>query len=69
MEKIKYNKYILKNNEKKDIEKRRPAHVSAVLYESPEKLMGVFNESVMVKMELEVTMDVCGERLWASRAC
>ena len=26
--------------------------------------MGVFNESIMVKMEFEVTMDVWGERLF-----
>ena len=27
--------------------------------------MGVFNESIMVKMEFEVTMGVYGERPWA----
>ena len=25
------------------------------------KIMGVFNESIMVKMEFEVTMSVCGK--------
>ena len=33
-----------------------------------EKIMGVFNESIMVKMEFEVTMGVYGERLWACTA-
>ena len=32
------------------------------------KIMGVFNESIMVKMKFEVTMGVCGERPWAWRA-
>ena len=50
------------------IEKTRPAHALGGWYESPEKIMGVFNESIMVKMEFEVTMGVYGERLWAFRA-
>ena len=50
------------------IEKAWPAHVLGRQYESPEKIMGVFNESIMVKMEFEVTMGVYGERLWACRA-
>ena len=29
------------------------------------KIMGVFNESITVKMKFEVTMGVCGERPWA----
>ena len=44
------------------MEKTRPAHVLGGQYETPEKIMGVFNESIMVKMEFEVTMSVCGER-------
>ena len=43
---------------KKVIEKTQPAYV---LYESPEKCMGVYNESIVVKMEYEVTMYVCGD--------
>ena len=53
---------------KKVIEKTRSAHVLGGYCESPEKIMGVFNESIMVKMEFEVTMCVCGERPWAWRA-
>ena len=54
---------------KEVFEKTRPAHVLGVQYESPEKIMGVYNESIIVKMEFEVTMNVCGERLWAFKAC
>ena len=50
---------------KKVIEKTWPAHVLGGYYESPEKIMGVFNESIMVKMEFEVTMGVYVERAWA----
>ena len=50
---------------KKVIEKTRSAHVLGGYYESPEKIMGVFNESIMVKMEFEVTMGVYVERAWA----
>ena len=50
------------------MEKTRPAHILGGQYESPEKIMGVFNESIMVKMKFEVTMGVCGERPWAWRA-
>ena len=53
---------------KKCIEKTRPAHALGRWYESPEKIMVVFHESIMVKMEFEVTMGVYGERLWAFRA-
>ena len=45
-----------------------PAHATGRWYESPEKVMCVFNESIMVKMESEVTMNVYGERLWAGTA-
>ena len=41
---------------KKVNEKTRPAHVSGGKYESPEPRTGVFDESIMVKMEFEVTM-------------
>ena len=41
---------------KKVIEKIRPAHVLGDRQESPEKRTGVFIESIMVKMEFEVTM-------------
>ena len=41
---------------KKRVKKSRPAHVLGVRQESPEKIMGVFIESNMVKMEFEVTM-------------
>ena len=41
---------------KKVIKKTRHAHVLGVRRESPEKRTGVFNESVMVKMEFAVTM-------------
>ena len=53
---------------KKVFEKTRPAHVLGWYYESPEKIMGVFNESIMVKIKFEVTMGVCGERAWRRRA-
>ena len=43
---------------KKVIEKTRPAHVFGWCQESPEKRTGVFIESIMVKMEFEVTMDL-----------
>ena len=42
---------------KKVIENSRPA-----------KIMGVFNESITVKIESEFTMRVYGEMLWACRA-
>ena len=38
------------------IEKTRPAHVFGGCQESPEKRMGVYIESIMVKMESEVIM-------------
>ena len=41
---------------KKVTERTRPAHVLGVCQESPKKRMGVFIESIMVKMEFEVTM-------------
>ena len=41
---------------KKVIEKTRPAHVLGERQESPEKKTGVFDESIMVKMEFEVIM-------------
>ena len=41
---------------KKVIKKTQPAHVLGVRKESPEKRTGVFFESIMVKMEFEVTM-------------
>ena len=50
---------------KKVIEKTRSAQELGGYYESPEKIMGVFNESIMVKMEFEVTMGVYVERAWA----
>ena len=40
------------------------AHVLGGRQESPEKRTGVFNESIMVKMEFEVTMG-----LYRKRAC
>ena len=52
---------------KKVIEKTRPAYVLGIYYESP-KLMCVYNESIMVKMEFELTMYVCGDRFLAYRA-
>ena len=54
---------------KKVIERTRPARVLGVYYVSPGKRMGVYNESIVVKTEFEVTMDVRGERLSAYRAC
>ena len=45
------------------IEKARPAHALGGCYESSEKITGVFNESIMVNMDFEVTMGVYGERL------
>ena len=47
---------------KKVIEKTRSAHVLGGYCESPEKIMGVFDESIMVKMEFEVTMGVYVEK-------
>ena len=41
---------------KKVFKKSRPAHVLGGCQESPEKRTGVFIESIMVKMEFEVTM-------------
>ena len=42
---------------KKGNEKTQPAHISGGKYESPEPRTGVFDESIMVKMEFEeVTM-------------
>ena len=43
------------------IEKTEPAHVLGGRQESPEKRMGVFIESIMVKMEFEVTMGLYGK--------
>ena len=41
---------------KKVMTKTRPAHILAGRQESPVKRTGVFIESMMVKMEFEVTM-------------
>ena len=46
---------------KKVIKKTRPAHVLGGRQESPEKRTGVFIESIMVKMEFEVTMGLYGK--------
>ena len=50
------------------IEKTRPAHVLGCSMNHQKKRMGVYNESIVVKMEFEVTMYVCGDRLWAYMA-
>ena len=46
---------------KKVIKKTRPAHVLGGRQESAEKRTGVFIESIMVKMEFEVTMGLYGK--------
>ena len=48
---------------KKVTEKTQPAYALGGQYESPEKIMGVFNESSMVKIEFEVTLGACGKAL------
>ena len=48
----------------KVIEKTRAPHVLGAPYESPEKRTGVFNESIMVKMEFEVTMGLYRKGTW-----
>ena len=49
-------------------EKSRPAHTLGVSVSHQKKILGVCDESIMVKMELAVTMVVYVERLWAFRA-
>ena len=46
---------------KKVVKKTQPAHVLGGRQESPEKRMCVFIESIMVKMEFEVTMGLYGK--------
>ena len=46
---------------KKVIKKTRPAHVLGGRQGSPEKRTVVFIESIMVKMEFEVTMGLYGK--------
>ena len=46
------------------IEKTRAPHVLGGQYESPEPRTGVFDESIMVKMEFEVTMGLYRKGAW-----
>ena len=49
---------------KKVIEKTWPPHVLGGQYESPEPRTGVFDESIMVKMEFEVIMGLYRKGAW-----
>ena len=55
-----FPKLILKINEKV-MEKTRSAHVLEGQYQSPEPRTGVSDESIMVKIEFEVTMGLYGK--------